>query len=286
MAGMNTISTVTPTMHTPARSLDEKLSWTAQQAARKPLQFGLSDAELAQYHEHGYIVKKGLLADLAETLQAQADDLLAMEELQGTHNLRLDRAGENQVIWKIDPFTDLHPFWSRMTRDRRICDVLATIYEGREPRLMKDKLIYKPPHTHGNKLHQDYTWWQGLPTSAISVCIAVDYTTIENGATTLYPGLHKNGLINEPGELTFLDPKAVDGVEPDVVCAEPGDVIFFGCFTPHEAGPNNTDGFRRQIFLSYNDSADGEWRAAHYDHFFSYRLRGASEEVRQAAYYL
>lgn len=274
------------TARTPARSLNEKLSWVAEQGARKPLQFGLTGAELAQYAANGYLVKRGLLADLADELQAGADALLAMDELKVDGNLRLEMTGDPEVIWKIDPFTDLAPFWGRMVRDRRICDVLATIYAGREPRLLKDKLIYKPPHTHGNKLHQDYTWWQGLPTSAISVCIAIDYTTIENGATTLYPGKHHNGLFNPPGELTFLDPKHVADVEPEIVCAEPGDVIFFGCFTPHEAGPNNTEGFRRQIFLSYNDSADGEWRAAHYDHFFSYRINGMNDEQKATKFYL
>ncbi len=273
-------------MRTPARSLNEKLNWVAQKATVKPLQYALSEEELTQYRENGYIVKRGLLADLASSLQDQADVLLEMEELHDPNNLRLERATSEQIIWKIDPFVDLNPFWGRMVRDRRICDVLASIYEGREPRLLKDKLIYKPPHTHGNDLHQDYTWWQGLPTSAISVCIAVDYTTIENGATTLYAGKHKNGLMHEEGKLTMLDRKTVEGVEPEVVCAEPGDVIFFGCFTPHEAGPNRTDGFRRQIFLSYNDSADGEWRAAHYDHFFSYRLKKASDEKRAEAFYL
>lgn len=273
-------------MRTPARSAKNEISNVASQASYKPLQYGLNEAELAEYHQNGYIVKRGLLADLAETLQSQASELLNMEELQAPNNLRLERAGDEQVVWKIDPFVDLHPFWGRMVRDRRICDVLASIYEGREPRLLKDKLIYKPPHTHGNMLHQDYTWWQGLPKSAISVCIAIDHTTIENGATTLYAGKHHNGLLHKAGEMVGLDPATVADVTPEIVCAEPGDAIFFGGFTPHEAGPNQTDGFRRQIFLSYNDSADGEWHAAHYDHFFSYRLKNVSEETKAQAYYL
>lgn len=65
------------------------------------------------------------------------------------------------MLWKIDPFHDLSRTFTAMVRDRRICDALASIYGGREPRLFKDKLIYKPPHTHGSTLHQDYLWWQG-----------------------------------------------------------------------------------------------------------------------------
>ena len=89
----------------------------------------------------------------------------------------------------------------------------------------------------------------------------------------------------DASELTMLKRETVSGAEPEMVCAEPGDVVFFGGFTPHEAGPNRTDGFRRQIFLSYNDSADGEWRAAHYDHFFNYRIRGKSEEERERLFF-
>ncbi len=271
---------------TPAINLDQGEDWTARPSARKPLRYGLDASELSCYAEQGFLVKRGLLANLAEELDRQADRLLELSGICVKENLRFDfTGGENPQVWKIDPFVDLDRFWSQLARDRRIADALASIYEGREPRLMKDKLIYKPPHSHGNGLHHDYTWWQGLPKSAISVCIAVDRTTGENGATTFYPGLHRDGLLHPEGELTMLKRETVSGVEPVMVCAEPGDVVFFGGFTPHEAGSNRTDGFRRQIFLSYNDSADGEWRAAHYDHFFNYRIRGKSDEERERLFF-
>lgn len=272
---------------TPASNLDQGEDWVASRSSRKPLRYGLSPSELSRFAEQGFVVKPGLLADLAGEIDRQADRLLGLADICVEGNLRFDTTGgEDPRVWKIDPFVDLDRFWSQLTRDRRIADALASIYDGREPRLMKDKLIYKPPHSRGNGLHQDYTWWQGLPQSAISVCIAVDRTTEENGATVFYPGLHRNGLLHPEGELTMLKRETVVEVEPVMVCAEPGDVVFFGGFTPHEAGPNRTDGFRRQIFLSYNDSADGEWRAAHYDHFFSYRTRGKSEEERSQLFFL
>ena len=140
-----------------------------------------------------------------------------------------------------------------MVRDRRICDALASIYDGREPRLFKDKLIYKPPHSRKHGLHQDYNWWQGC-------------------------------MLTAPAQFGTLSRELSDPSMAVQHIAQPGDALMFHCFTPHEAGPNRSDRYRRQVFLTYNDSADGEHYQAHLEHHHWYRMRENPPE-RQASLY-
>jgi hypothetical protein len=251
----------------------------------------LSEEQLAHFWTHGFVAMPGLFtAAEARAFQDEAERL-SRETPRDALNLRVafakvgaGSATDNKVLWKIDPFHDLSRLFADMVQDRRICDALASIYDGREPRLFKDKLIYKPPHTRAHGLHQDYNWWQGFPTSLISVVIAVDGADTSNGCTIVYPG-YERGFLTEPGQIGTLSREQIQADQAVACASNPGDVLLFHCFTPHEAGPNTSDRFRRQIFLTYNDSADGEHYRAHYEHYVQY-MKADTDSARAAALYL
>lgn len=62
---------------------------------------------------------------------------------------------------------------------------------------------------------------------------------------------------------------------------EPGNIAVFTGFTPHRSGPNTSDRWRRQLFLSYNKLSDGgEQRDKHYAEFHQrWRARLATQGV-------
>ena len=128
----------------------------------------------------------------------------------------------------------------------------------------------KPPGSHGNIIHQDYNWWQGFPTSCISIAIAIDAADRENGCTKFWPGTHKHGFLHEPGSFTGRIAEHYTTDEPYYLITEPGDVALFHCYTVHASDDNNSNKTRHQIFLSYNDSADGEHYQAHREHYLQY----------------
>ncbi len=250
----------------------------------------LTEDQLGFFWEHGFIALPGLFTPSeAKRFQDEAwriyNDPRVSPDNQRYDFTRPDEANQGpSVLWKIDPFHDLSPLFTGMVSDRRLLDALASIYGGREPRLFKDKLIYKPPGTHGNGLHQDYNWWQGYPTSLISVSISIDAATEENGCTRVYPG-YKKGLLTEPGQFQYTPRETVDVDRGLKNIAKPGDVLLFHCFAPHEAGPNRTDAFRRQVFLTYNDAADGEHYREHYEHFHWYTSRNLPDDVKARRYF-
>ena len=243
----------------------------------------LTQEQLRAYRETGYLHLPGLIPAVEIATLAQAIDELPLRQaaLIDPLNIRFemvpDAAGCQQV-WKWDPVCDVSPAIDALVHDRRILDAVASIY-GREGRLFKDKLIVKPPRSRGNALHQDYYWWQGFPTNLLTVTISIDPATRDNGCTEIYPGMHRAGLLHQPGMSTMQD-DAVAGHEQQWFAAMPGDVAIFDCFTPHRAGINNTDHPRRQLFISYNDSADGDLHDAHYRHMLGYRTSHLPEAER------
>ncbi len=258
-----------------------------QHLAAEEMPFGLSGEQVRSYSCKGFLILRQVLdvGDIEE-LRRESDRLLADADLSG-RNLRYAGpfAEGVTVPWKIDPCVDISPLFAKLARDRRICDPLRSIYGGFAPRLFKDKLIIKPAKAHGNGLHQDYNWWQGFPGSLLSVSIPLDETTRENGCTELWTGWQE-GFRHEAGSLDGqIDPESLAGEEHIHAELKPGDIAIFHCLAPHAAGPNTSDNPRRALFLSYNDSRDGEHRQSHYDHFFAYAARNLTLDQRQQLYW-
>jgi ectoine hydroxylase-related dioxygenase (phytanoyl-CoA dioxygenase family) len=115
----------------------------------------------------------------------------------------------------------------------------------------------------------DYIHWENFPRSFITVLVAIDPSAAENGATEVFPGYHKQGcLTREDGMYHDLPLDLIDfstGVKLELGV---GDIGIFGAFTPHRSSPNLTDGWRRQLYVSYTADADGgDLRDRHYAHF-------------------
>ena len=266
--------------------------WNGPQ--QRHLCFALDTAEVEAYREKGFLILRDVFQpEEIETYRQEAEQVvertLALSrefQLEPNYNLRFEMLADGQP-WKIDPFVSISPLFSALARDRRIMDRLASLYDGYEAVLFKDKLIFKPPDSHGNGLHQDYNWWQGFPHSLLTVSVALDASTKENGCTELWTG-HHQGFMHQPGSLDkgAIDPERLANEEHVYVDLAPGDIAIFTCFTPHAAASNKSNSSRRMLFLSYNDSRDGEHYTAHYEHFRWYRTRpDRTPEVERLKYY-
>jgi ectoine hydroxylase-related dioxygenase (phytanoyl-CoA dioxygenase family) len=236
----------------------------------------LVDKPLEAYHENGYLVLRDLfgVAEMAE-VAAEGERLLERSDLIDSDNLRCryqpSETGGPCLFETFDPVIDIAPRCAALAADRRIFAVLERIYEGKAC-LFKDKLIFKPPGAHGYRLHQDFIAWKNFPRSFITVLVAIDAADRDNGCTVVYPGYHQQGcLTTEDGEFHELSPDMVDESRAVPLELEPGDVAFFGCFTPHRSAPNRSNRWRRQLYLSYTAERDGgELRETHYRDFHAW----------------
>jgi ectoine hydroxylase-related dioxygenase (phytanoyl-CoA dioxygenase family) len=62
-----------------------------------------------------------------------------------------------------------------------------------------------------------------------------------------------------------LTPEQLKGVHFTPFPMEPGDVAFFDCFVPHQSKPNLTNNQRRNIYLTFNRSSEGDARKKYFD---------------------
>jgi ectoine hydroxylase-related dioxygenase (phytanoyl-CoA dioxygenase family) len=244
---------------------------------------GLSFEERRAYDETGYLIRRGVFsADEIRALDQAAERLLTRTDLIDKQNLRCrfqgNCAGGECVFETFDPVVDLDSAFRDIALDSRILELLAQLY-GREACLFKDKLIFKPPGAMGYALHQDYIAWPSFPRSFLTVLVPIDATNAQNGCTEVFVGRHGQGTLSpEDGDYHELSDDVVRGADAVLLELEPGDLAVFGGFTPHQSAPNRSDGWRRQLYLSYNALSDGgDQRAAHYREFHRFLRRKYAE---------
>jgi ectoine hydroxylase-related dioxygenase (phytanoyl-CoA dioxygenase family) len=230
----------------------------------------LSPEQIERYHAAGYLHVRAVFdgATVAE-LAGCADALSQRQDLIDIANLRCrwqpDANGGECVFDCFDPVIDLSPICRRVAEHERLLALLRALYDD-EPCLLKDKLIFKRPGAHGYGLHQDYIAWREFPRSFTTAMVAIDPADAENGATEVFAGCHRQGYMSaHDGEYHEISPDALPTARGEIPNLEPGDVLIFGGFTPHRSGPNRSQRWRRQLYLSYNATGDGgSQRADHY----------------------
>jgi len=251
---------------------------------------GLPAEQVHAYQDQGYLVVRGLLADRIPEALAEAEALRQRQELIHSNNLRCRwqphfQSGEC-LFETFDPVVDISPVCANLAEDPRLLAVLSCLY-GEPACLFKDKLIYKPPGARGYGVHQDFIAWAGFPRSFLTVLIPLDTCDRSNGCTEVYPGCHRAGCLSpEDGNYHELLPDSVAGVISLPLELEPGDVAFFGCFTPHFSQPNRSERWRRQLYLSYNAHSDGgPRREEHYQQFHSWLRVKYAEFGKREVYF-
>lgn len=251
----------------------------------------LTYEQMKEYNENGFLVLRSVFSKQeADVWASESDRLLKLDSHIDPNNVRVGfrkQPDGKTVIEKFDPLVDLSPVFSALAQDERIIAPLRDLYLD-EPLLFKDKLIFKLPGVNGYAMHQDAAWWQGFSVEGlISVMVAIDGATVENGGLELFPGYHDR-FRTTPGQLRGLNQAEIDELELSkgvIVETQPGDIILFSSFTPHRSGPNTANVSRRQLYLTYNPAKNGQLYKAHYQHFFRYATAGRDKESLSKVYF-
>jgi hypothetical protein len=236
-----------------------------------------------QYQRDGFLILRGLFnAREISELSEDAGRLLQRKDLIDSDNIRCRwqnhvETGECRFDC-FDPVLDLSPAFERLARDPRIIGAVSELY-GERACLFKDKLIFKPPGAQGYGLHQDYISWPSFPESFVTVIVAIDPASKENGATEVFPGYHHLGTLSpRDGMYHELTADQVDVSTGVMLDLDAGDLGIFSGFTPHRSGPNLSGDWRRLAYLSYNAVSDGgEQRDKHYAEFAEWLMERYAE---------
>lgn len=251
----------------------------------------LKPEQVEQYHRTGYLVlRQWFTEEEAKQWQQECERLLTLDEYTDPDNLRSGyRVFENgeRVIERIDPVHDISPVFNNLTKSERILNPVRQLFNN-DTHLFKDKLIFKLPGVSGYTMHQDASWWQGFPYKRLlSVMVAIDGATKENGGLELFPGYHHQ-LITPTGELRNMNEEEIAQIDQsrgELVETRPGDIIIFHSLAPHQSGPNTANYSRRQLYLTYSDAKYGDLYRDHQQHYHRYTTNAKSEEEKKRVYF-
>ncbi len=149
------------------------------------------------------------------------------------------------------------PFWVRLVSDPRLLDI-AQAYVGPDIALFASHYICKPPRSGQPVLwHQDAAFWPLEPMDVVTLWVAVDHSTPENGGLRVIPGSHRRELhelrVNTAVESVLGSESAIDVDESqavDVVLA-PGDVEVHHPRILHASSANTSARRRCGLTIRY-----------------------------------
>jgi hypothetical protein len=220
----------------------------------------LTAGESAQYARDGYILRRGLLSGReVDAFRERARSDLESERRAGAVMSKGDGDGKSTLLRMWTSAGD--DLYGLLARDERLV-ALACQLIGKPVYLYSHKMTMKQPREGGAwEWHQDFGYWHDygcLAPEMMSIYVALDRATPENGCLQVLRGTHRLGRLTHRRE---NDQTLVDGEYMDAalrrfdlvpVVMEPGDAVAFDCNLLHRSDANHTDTFRWGYIASYN----------------------------------
>lgn len=247
------------------------------------------DAAIEQYRADGYAIIRGFFdSDRATELKKKSDELyrvgiqhpvtyrhgnLAYEILPEKHFGKRYLIQAYWFAWADQYFDDLRS-------SQEYFDLLQPQLGG-DIKQVTQQIHWKPPgaRVSGYRFHQDLMFreakhaYDDVVRDTVTIGVAIDRATKENGCLRVVPGSHKMGYLglsdNGGGSimkgLTLEDELVGVGIDPGSIVdveLEPGDAVMWGLLTVHGSLPNESTFDRAFALSSYvrgDTSQRGEW---------------------------
>ncbi len=231
-----------------------------------------SDQYASFFTEHGYLILEDLLdGEAIDTsrreiarLHQMAADLVAKDALKSSDFQLEPYAGQTHsseppILRKIEN-TRIHSAWFRSLASHP--ELVAIIQQllGEDLLLFRSTLMLKPAH-HGSAhaFHQDSAYWPMDPPALVTVSIALDDATPNNGCIKVIPGSHQWALqewghIAQSRDAPLSDREDLDLSGQIDVPLKAGSAVLFHSKLVHGSGANTTDHSRNTALYAYFSS--------------------------------
>ena len=140
--------------------------------------------------------------------------------------------------------------------DENIGKMVADLAGWDGTRIWHDQALIKRPWANPTSWHLDTPFWSFSDRRAMSIWVALDDATVENGCLYFIPGSFHSTSFENPGIGKNMD--AVFDFYPQFIKSKSvavpmkaGSCSFHNGLTIHGAGANMTNGFRRAMTCAY-----------------------------------
>lgn len=226
----------------------------------------LSDEQLQQFHQDGFIVLRDFLpvercdgiSDIAKMHLEYKMEPIETEigYTQRSREYRTDvtdytsgSEGQDVVVRRLRQVYTRDPLFKEWMEDTKIRPILQQILEDRVVLTLAhhNSIMTKMPHfSHATGWHQDKRYWRFSDSNLVSVWLALDNEDSNNGVLEFIPGSH---LMHFEAEQFDEKEYFREDLEENAKLIEKkvsttlnkGDVVIFHSLLLHRANKNNTD---------------------------------------------
>lgn len=221
----------------------------------------LAPQQIDQYRRDGFLAVRNFLspdevAELKAAVLAAIDSMGRRKVADGAQGWTdgddyYDRVFTQRLnLWRISDTVKrymLHPDLGRMT-----CQLAGV----EAMRVWHDQALIKEPFANPTSWHLDNPYWGFHTRDAISIWIALEDATLENGCMWFVPGTHHMARYDnvdigqDLGDLFNVYPEMA-AIDPVPVPMKAGDCSFHNGLIAHGAGANMTRGRRIAMTCAY-----------------------------------
>jgi hypothetical protein len=221
-------------------------------------QLGPSDEE--HFGRLGWLLLQGLLDVEVADLQDEVAAVASWED-DGPWLQHYEQTALGRRLARTENFTPYSTLLRGLLCEGSVPGIAGQLL-GEDALLYKEKINYKAAGGAGFSPHQDKPAYPFVD-QVLSVMIAVDDATVENGCLYVVSGHHHEPL--EQDERGCIAATVVEQMDWEPVELEAGATLFFHALTPHRSGPNTSTRDRRALYPTYNGVSEGDLRATYYD---------------------
>ena len=214
----------------------------------------LSASEIARYHIDGYLVPDFRLSPQWLGRMQAAYDALCQKHPHTNRDFIPSPHIPNYVPGVVD-----YKEWLAFARISAITEMTAQLI-GPDFAMWGSAVFGKPAYEgKATPMHQDGEYWPIKPLASITVWIALDAATPENGCLRVVPGSHKARAIHshrrddrEDWTLNqVLDVPSLELNPPVDVVLEAGQISFHDVYMVHGSNANQSPKARRGLTYRY-----------------------------------
>jgi phytanoyl-CoA hydroxylase len=218
----------------------------------------ITQAEIDHYQQRGFVLMPDFLSpdELGEWREVTERGVKARLGLDD----ELSNAGTDdyyrKVFTQVSGLIRIEPRMAELLLDPQLGDVAAALTGVDQMRLWNDQALFKPPWGNPTAWHLDAPFWSFSDRRALTIWVALDEATVENGCLWYLPGTHRSArfdafeLGSNLGGIfdTYPEWRELDSV-PAVLPA--GGAVWHNGLVAHGAGANMTARGRRAMTCAY-----------------------------------